>query len=178
VATKQRWLHPWTVAQLALLLCAGLIVATSGPRALPAPARTPESGPEHADVLPAPRSEVPTVDWMLLAELDLRTGEPSGTLAAMAGPVVRIPGFMVPLEDFAESVSEFLLVPYVGACVHTPPPPPNQLVYVRMDRAREVDVNWWEPIWIHGRLEVASTESVYGEVGFRFVGYRVEPYEY
>jgi hypothetical protein len=91
---------------------------------------------------------------------------------------VRIPGFIVPLEDSATEVTEFLLVPYVGACVHVPPPPPNQLVYVRMTAGKKATVDWWNPVWVHGRLRIASVESVYGAVGFQLEGVRIEPYKY
>ena len=49
---------------------------------------------------------------------------------AIVGQVVRIPGFVVPLEDSKEGLKEFLLVPYFGACIHSPPPPANQIVHV------------------------------------------------
>jgi hypothetical protein len=44
--------------------------------------------------------------------------------------LVALPGFVLPLEYEGKKVSEFLLVPWVGACIHTPPPPPNQIVHV------------------------------------------------
>ena len=46
------------------------------------------------------------------------------------GQSVRLPGYVVPLEDLAAGIKEFLLVPYFGACVHSPPPPANQIVHV------------------------------------------------
>lgn len=98
-------------------------------------------------------------------------------LEAANGKTVRIPGFMVPLEDFLDRVSEFLLVPYMGACIHVPPPPPNQLVYVQMAEDRDVKMAWWEPIWLEGRLQVETVNSVYGAVGFQLEGVEVEPYE-
>jgi uncharacterized protein len=50
---------------------------------------------------------------------------------SLEGATVRLPGFIVPLEGVKDgSVSEFLLVPYFGSCIHVPPPPPNQIVYV------------------------------------------------
>ena len=76
------------------------------------------------------------LSWRALAALDYRTGEMSDQLRDLVGKPVKIPGFTVPLEDFASAATEFLLVPFVGACVHTPPPPPNQLVYVKMDEGR------------------------------------------
>ena len=73
------------------------------------------------------------MDWRMLRELNYRTGKVSPSLKALDGKLVKIPGYMVPLEDDSEVVSEFLLVPYVGACIHTPPPPPNQIVQVKYE---------------------------------------------
>ena len=114
--------------------------------------------------------------WRLLASLDYRTGEPSEELAALAGKLVKIPGFTVPLEDWASSATEFLLVPYVGACIHTPPPPPNQLVYIEMEDGERAKLDGWNPVWVEGVLEIEMTESVYGYVGFTVAGQRVYPY--
>src|SRR6187549_1707175 len=78
------------------------------------------------------------MDWRMLRELNYRTGKITPALKALDGKSVRIPGYMVPLEDDSEIVSEFLLVPYVGACIHTPPPPPNQIVQVKMNSKKKV----------------------------------------
>jgi len=91
--------------------------------------------------------------------------------------LLMIPGFIVPLEDWASDVSEFLLVPYVGACVHTPAPPPNQLVHVRMRENRRVRAPGWNPVWIHGELRVDETTSIYGPAGFTVSADSVTAYE-
>ena len=129
------------------------------------------------DAPPVASDDDPTeVGWRLLASLNYRTGEPSEELAALAGKLVKIPGFTVPLEDWASSATEFLLVPYVGACIHTPPPPPNQLVYIEMDEGKRAKLDGWNPVWVEGVLEIELTESVYGYVGFTLSGQRVYPY--
>ena len=117
------------------------------------------------------------LSWRALAGLDYRTGEVSEQLSELRGKVVRIPGFTVPLEDFASSATEFLLVPYVGACVHTPPPPPNQLVYVAMDEGKRAKMDGWNPVWLEGVLHIEDVESIYGASSFRVVGMSVKPYE-
>lgn len=81
----------------------------------------------NAAMLPAETDTI-EVDWRLLSELDFRTGKKSAALEKVDGKTVKVPGFMVPLEDGADGVTEFLLVPYFGACIHVPPPPPNQIV--------------------------------------------------
>lgn len=139
---------------------------------------TPADPLSPADPSPVVSPDEPTeVGWRLLAKLNYRTGEKSEELAALEGKLVKIPGFTVPLEDFASSATEFLLVPYVGACIHTPPPPPNQLVYTKMDAGKRAKMDGWNPVWVEGVLSIEMTESVYGYVGFTISGQRVYPYE-
>lgn len=118
-----------------------------------------------------------TLDWKAMAALNYKTGEMPDALRKLNGVVVRIPGFMVPLEDTETRVTEFLLVPYFGACIHTPPPPPNQMAHVLMQRNQVIEVNLWDPIWIIGKLTIESVESPYGMVGFQVTGERILPYD-
>ena len=118
-----------------------------------------------------------TLDWKAMAALNYKTGEMPEALRKLNGVVVRIPGYMVPLEDMETRVTEFLLVPYFGACIHTPPPPPNQMAHVLMQRNGAVEVNLWDPIWIVGKLTIESVESPYGIVGFQVTGERILPYD-
>jgi len=117
------------------------------------------------------------VDWQTLRQLNYRTGKAPANLKAIDGVLVRIPGFIVPLEDSDTSVSEFLLVPYFGACIHVPPPPPNQIVHVRMERGKKVQFDFWQPLWIQGRLKIAKTESPYGMTSYQMTGQLTQPYE-
>lgn len=127
---------------------------------------------------PTPTAMAPVeIDWRTLAKLNYRTGEMPEELKKLDGQLVRMPGFVVPLEDYVESASEFLLVPYYGACVHVPPPPPNQMVYVEMENERKAQFGWWEPIWLEGTLNINTVDSPYGVVGFQIDGVKVEPYE-
>ena len=122
------------------------------------------------------RADPIEVDWRLLAGLDYESGEMSDDLKAVVGNEAKVPGFMVPLEDYLERVTEFLLVPYVGACVHTPPPPPNQLVYVKLPKGERAKVEWWDPIWVEGVLTIDETENIYGSVSYTIDGARVTSY--
>jgi hypothetical protein len=127
---------------------------------------------------PAVRRADPTeVDWRMLAGLNYRTGEMTDELEAVVGGQAKVPGFMVPLEDYLEEVTEFLLVPYVGACVHTPPPPPNQLVYVKMAEGKRVTVEWWDPIYTVGTLILDETENQYASVSYTMEAQEILPYE-
>ena len=78
------------------------------------------------------------------------------------GKHIRLPGFIVPLDyDTPEELRGFLFVPYYGACIHTPPPPPNQLVYVDAGVGTRVE-DIWSPYWATGILR---TERVDNELG-------------
>lgn len=68
------------------------------------------------------------------------------------GKKVRIPGFIVPIEyDEAQNISAFFLVPYFGACIHVPPPPPNQIIFVTNAKGLKADMIY-NPFWIEGTL--------------------------
>ena len=99
------------------------------------------------------------------------------------GQLVRIPGYALPLEFAGIAVKEFLLVPYFGACIHVPPPPLNQMVFVTLDEPYVVN-ELFAPVWITGRMSVErSTKSlsyVDGRAslvtGYTLVGTGIEPY--
>lgn len=114
------------------------------------------------------------VDWRLLGDMDYITGKSSSELQALDGKAVKIPGFMVPLEDNKKDVVEFLLVPSPQACIHVPPPPPNQMVYVKMKRGTDVAMG---PIWVYGTLNLVTKKSMYGDASFELVGEAIEPYK-
>ena len=75
------------------------------------------------------------------------------------GKPVRIPGYLLPLEFEGDRVSEFLLVPYVGACIHTPPPPPNQIVHVKTEEAYTTEGGLYTPVWVNGLMKTEQTQT-------------------
>jgi len=80
---------------------------------------------------------------------------------SLNGKLVRMPGYLFPVEFQGNRVTEFLLVPWVGACIHTPPPPPNQIVYVKADKPYEIK-RTFDAVWVTGRMSVGTnTKSVY-----------------
>ncbi len=115
------------------------------------------------------------LDWRLLGQLDYISNKASTELQKIDGQRVKIPGFIVPLEDNNRQVTEFLLVPSPQACIHVPPPPPNQMVYVKMKQGAEVSVG--APVWVYGDFKIATKRSQYGEVSFEMSGDNVEPYK-
>ena len=117
----------------------------------------------------------------LKTEVDRRGAIVNGELD---GKIVRMPGYALPLEQSEDGVTEFLLVPYVGACIHVPPPPANQIVYVKLDKAYRV-ASLYEPIWITGKLVAESASRSLSLVdgvapvatGYRMDGIAIEPYK-
>ena len=102
------------------------------------------------------------------------------------GQLVRMPGYLLPLEVSSAKVTEFLLVPYVGACIHVPPPPPNQIIYVKaaQDNGYE-SKKIFEPVWVTGVISVKSMSKelylVDGssgiDIGYGMQADKIEPYK-
>lgn len=91
---------------------------------------------------------------------------------------VKLAGFVVPLSfDFdTETFSSFLLVPYFGACIHVPPPPANQIVYV--DTKKELNQELLDyAVWVTGTLQTESKDSEFGFAGYTINDPVIEPYE-
>jgi len=116
------------------------------------------------------------IDWRTLGALDLESGKAPAALQALDGKLVKIAAFIVPLEDNMQEADEFLLVPYFGACVHTPPPPPNQMVYVKMQGRKTVKIGWWDPVMFEGIIRLKQTESPYGASYYEMEGVASKPY--
>jgi uncharacterized protein len=115
------------------------------------------------------------LDWAKLRELDVASGRASDALKAADGRYVKMPGFMIPLEDNSQEVSEFLLVPSPMACIHVPAPPPNQIVHVKMASGRRAKASYG-PVWTYGRFHITEVTHAYGKASFELVGERTEPY--
>lgn len=79
---------------------------------------------------------------------------------ALDQQAVRMPGFVLPLEYSGNKVSEFLLVPWVGACIHTPPPPPNQIVHVRLAKGAEFETKGlFQAVWVTGVMSAKASKT-------------------
>jgi hypothetical protein len=112
----------------------------------------------------------------LMAKLQAMWKE-APVVTALDGKTIRMPGFVVPLEGDGRVVNEFLLVPYYGACIHVPPPPANQIVYVKA-QGRNVKVRrLFDTVWVTGVMKVEHTASDLGEAGYTLSALDVAPYE-
>ena len=129
------------------------------------------------------------IDGLLVkrAEIrDLRKKRATSVVGELDGTTIRMPGFVLPIEYAGTRVTEFLLVPWVGACIHTPPPPPNQIVHVVVDEseARE-NGGMFEPVWVTGDMFTKATvKNLYLNdgsddisIGYTLTASLVEPYK-
>lgn len=97
------------------------------------------------------------------------------TVPAMSGIDVKLPGYLVPLEEGKQGIREFLLVPYFGACIHTPPPPSNQILLGRAAKPF-TGLRTMDAIWAYGRLEIERAPSSMGVAGYTMRVAKVEKY--
>jgi uncharacterized protein len=97
---------------------------------------------------------------------------------SLEGATVRLPGFIIPLEGVKNGgVSEFLLVPYFGSCIHVPPPPPNQIVYVHNGKRAGID-SIYEAYWITGKLHLQTKTTRLGSTAYELSAEKIEVYKY
>lgn len=114
-----------------------------------------------------------------------RRAQSMAVVDELNGKTVRMPGYVLPLEFDGENVTEFFLVPYVGACIHVPPPPPNQMVHVSTETGIE-SKELFEPVWVEGKIITEGKTSAFNafdgvldiSAGYTMQATEVEPYEY
>jgi len=166
-------------ALLALLMLVALPLWAAEPRDLTwsemippdAPAEVPNMKPLHdlsqmsdalsAESAPAARQDLPNAP--VVQNLD--------------GQAIRLPGYIVPLEVNEEGrTTEFLLVPYFGACIHVPPPPSNQIVHVRSEIGVKLE-ELYQPYWIEGAMQVKASTSELADAGYQMDAQKIYVYE-
>jgi hypothetical protein len=127
------------------------------------------------------------ISWRDLVQYDYHLKIVPPKLQSIDRQMIRVPGYVVPLlGDFGgdfETLQEFLLVPVYGMCIHVPPPPPNQVIYVKMNEPVEVE-KLFDAVWVTGQLKIdvdklPNTENLnYApEGGFMLTGVNVEIYQ-
>ena len=93
----------------------------------------------------------------------------------MAGKTIRLPGYVVALEETKDGLTEMLLVPNFGACIHTPPPPANQIIHVKLPKPQK-GFESLDAVWVTGPLEVAHINSELGVSGYSMNASAIEKY--
>lgn len=100
----------------------------------------------------------------------------TNVVEALDGQSIRIPGFIVPLEfDDDQTITQFFLVPFFGACIHVPPPPPNQIVLVNAPQGLKLDV-LYDPFWITGELMASLNQNDLATSAYEMTMAGYEPY--
>ncbi|MHC5349207.1 DUF3299 domain-containing protein [Metapseudomonas furukawaii] len=129
---------------------------------------------------PAPIHDLSQLGDTLNAEAGPAAGQQSPAapvVESLNGQEVKLPGYIVPLDVTEEGrVTEFLLVPYFGACIHVPPPPSNQIVHVRSELGVLMDA-LYQPFWIEGPMQVKPSSSELAEAGYQMEASKIYPYE-
>jgi hypothetical protein len=97
-------------------------------------------------------------------------------VAALHGKLIKLPGYVIPLEGDGKNVKEFLLVPYFGACIHTPPPPSNQIVFVNAAKAGAKTFRMFDTVMITGTLTTTGTATAVAAAGYTIEATKVEAY--
>ncbi len=164
------------IVLLSLALVAGLPAAAADkPRELswddlmpeymaPPPPAFPGAGIPGQSAGPTVTPYVPMYSFNPVKELD--------------GQYVKLPGYVVPLEsDEGGLLDEFLLVPYFGACIHVPPPPPNQIVYVKLKKPFNLR-SMADPYWITGRINTQAWSSDIADSDYVLTADKVEIFEW
>jgi hypothetical protein len=132
-----------------------------------------------------PAKSLKSLDYSRLSDRDPRAMEALRAMKnawdnapaelSMNGRPIRIAGFMIPLERTGDTIRSFLLVPYFGACIHSPPPPANQMIEVQLVRPI-TGYNSMDGVWVNGSMQVARVDSPWGKTAYRLKGEKVELY--
>ncbi len=100
------------------------------------------------------------------------------TVPELNGERVRIPGYTVPFDFSADAeITEFLLVPYFGACLHAPPPPPNQTLFIITDEPMKIR-DLAQAVWIEGTIYTQTQESELADAAYTIQLDQLEIYDY
>jgi len=136
-----------------------------------------------ADLIP-PNAEAPLLQLSPMHAFGDESGPRAAQLyldapivAQLDGQNIKLPGYIVPLdldEDFR--VNEFLLVPYFGACIHVPPPPPNQIIYVKAELGIKLE-DMYDPFWIEGTISAVAVSSELAKAGYSMHASKIYPYQ-
>ena len=90
------------------------------------------------------------------------------------GQQIRLAGYVVPLELSSGAIREFLLVPYFGACIHSPPPPANQIVMVKLQKA--IRIRTMDACWVAGIMNTQHNNTDWGVSGYFLAGHHIDEY--
>ena len=161
---------------LALLLLVATPLWAAEPKELTWSDMIPaDAPPEAPDMTPLhDLSQMGNMEAAPAARQDLPNAP---VVPALDGQLIRLPGYIGPLEVSEDGrTTDFLLVPYFGACIHVPPPPSNQIVHVTSKEGVKLD-ELYQPYWIVGALQVKASTSELADAGYQMDAQRIVVYE-
>ena len=124
-------------------------------------------------------SELPSLSELTSGNIGISAqtqAQSFGIVPEMDGKNIRLPGFIVPVEfEGTNLVTEFFLVPYFGACIHQPPPPPNQTVYVTSEKPIKF-TGIYDPVWVMGTIKTERTGNYIATAEYKIDLNRIAPY--
>jgi len=120
-------------------------------------------------------NKVTEADWRQLQSLNTGSGNIPDELRPLNGTTIKIPGFIIPLEDNQDFVDEFLFVPSPMACIHVPPPPPNQIIHVKMASGKKAKMSYG-PVWLVGKFVISENAGKKVRTSFEMIGSYTQPY--
>jgi hypothetical protein len=126
----------------------------------------PDGGP--------PPPPLPEGKFMSVKRRQPGSDHPPAIVPELDGKEVSIGGYVVPLDFDATTVKEFLLVPFVGACIHVPPPPANQIIYVKTDKGFEVG-GQFDPVTVTGKINTTVAFTGLADAGYTITADSVVP---
>ena len=126
-------------------------------------------GAEGAPTMP----QSPEAGWMSSRAQQPDSATAPAVVQELDGQRVRIGGYVVALDFDATKIKEFLLVPFIGACIHVPPPPPNQIIYIRAEEGFEV-TGQFDPVYVTGTIKTARQFTGLAATGYTMDAEKVE----
>jgi uncharacterized protein len=135
---------------------------------------TPSSEFEDDTGPPPPPKHYSEGEWMSLKRRQPGADLPPRIVEDLNGQRVKIGGYVVPLDFEATTVKEFLLVPFVGACIHVPPPPANQIIYVKAETGFELG-KMFDPVTVTGTMKTEPAFTGLADAGYSIDAETVEP---
>ncbi len=131
------------------------------------------------DLLPEGEATIPSVLRGLVDHsgpvLSSQQPASTGVRPDWNGRIVRLPGFIVPIDFDGTAVTAFILVPYAGACIHVPPPSANQLVFVTTPEPYESQ-GLYAPVSVTGMFGISSISTHLAQIGYALSADHIEPF--
>lgn len=186
--------------RIPFLLMTTLAISLQTPAGYGADEKKPAPAPGNAaistqeftwdDLIPAdyrPEAVFAQMDVNALQDGDPKAAEAMEKLRALwkeapvikelNGRKIKLGGFAVPLDGDGKITTEFLLVPYYGACIHVPPPPANQAILITLDKPQDIIKQPFDAVWVEGVIKVERFSNDLADAGYAMKNAIVTPYE-